>query len=655
MGMNNLFSKIWQGAVVASMLAAPAALAQVTIYMCGDSTMQDWAAGYCPKQGQGQDFHYWFNSGLAMVVNYGKGGMSLGGGGLDKQGNTAVGYYDMFFRAGCSAGNCIAENLKEGDYVVIQFGINDVNYSTEDFFASNMKKMVADVRAKGAYPIIMSPIRRMWFDSPTEVHPSYRGYPALNEKLATELDVPYIDMFKWVANYMVSVGEEYTKQFVFNYATTDEYSSLSKNQEDATHLQMNGANAFGRIITEQMRAHSDANVKKLGNYMAPMYQVDVKVSPEGSAEATSISAYYPEGMTVMLKTIPKAGKKFLGWYDGNGNKVSGNAVSYVKSPYIYTFKMGSSSTQYTAVYEGGTAEKYTGDGKALTAFPTETPTSLDNVTFVPVTSETGSDTSSTVKVDKDIKKFFDAYKPDEGDGFSENNWEHTGEGFYNFDNKENSFGTYKMNFPGAGYVTLGVRYANGGTTTRTLNAYLDHDYYLSAPPTGAWDKWDTAYVVLDAPLGEAELKFVTVGGDGPNIDAFGFSIDGVCRVSEGNCPAPVPDVDSVDTSKTDVADTSKVDVSDSSKVDVADSSKVDSAATDSAGNVGLVSLKMPTLGNADVRIYDMQGKLVVKREMLVRDMISSAEFNIMVKKTGLYHVVVSKGGSVRHQSMVKIK
>lgn len=74
MGMKFFSGKFWQGAVVASMLAAPAALAQVVIYMCGDSTMQDWASGYCPKQGQGQDFHYWFDSGLATVVNRGQGG-----------------------------------------------------------------------------------------------------------------------------------------------------------------------------------------------------------------------------------------------------------------------------------------------------------------------------------------------------------------------------------------------------------------------------------------------------------------------------------------------------------------------------------------------------------------------------------------------------
>ena len=95
-----IFSKIWQSAVVATLLFTPFLWAKVTIYLCGDSTMQDWAEGYYPKQGQGQDFHYWFDSGLADVVNRGQGGMA------------AEGYYDMFWKSGCSAGNCIADKIK---------------------------------------------------------------------------------------------------------------------------------------------------------------------------------------------------------------------------------------------------------------------------------------------------------------------------------------------------------------------------------------------------------------------------------------------------------------------------------------------------------------------------------------------------------------
>lgn len=604
------FSKIWQSAVIASLVTAPLALAKVTIYMCGDSTMQDWAEGYCPKQGQGQDFHYWFDVNKAAVVNRGQGGMA------------ADGYYDMFWKKGCSAGNCIVEKLQAGDYAVIQFGINDVSKSDEAKFTVAMSTMAKEAQAKGAYPIIMSPIRRCYYDSPTAIHNSYRGYPARAKAIADSLNIPFIDMSEMVANYMISVGESYAQQFIFNYATSAEYSNLKSDQADQVHLQMNGANAFGRIITEQMRAHSDPLVKKLGDYMAPMYQVSVKVSPEGTAEATSINAYYPQGMTVMLKTVPKSGKKFLGWYDGNGNKVSGQAVSTVKSQYIYTFTMKGAATQYTAVYEGGTAQKYEGDGAALTAFPTTTPKSLDDVTFVPFTPMEGS-TEDSVKVDKNIKKFFDAYKPDTGVGFSEDNWAHTGLGFFNMANEKNSFASYRMKFPGAGYVTLAVRYANGGSSDRMFNAYLDHDYYVSAPPTGGWENWDTAYVVMDAPLGEAELKFISLTSDGaPNIDAFGFSIDDVCRVSEG-CPEVK-----------DTTDTTTV---------------LRGIALNS--DVKLRGDMLSLVRDADVSVFDMRGRLVVRKAMSVGEV----DLSSLVRANGLYRVVVRDGKSKFVATYAKVR
>ena len=597
-----MFSKVWQGAVIASMIATPLAMAKVTIYMCGDSTMQDWAEGYCPKQGQGQDFHYWFDINKAAVVNRGQGGMA------------ADGYYDMFWKRGCSAGNCIVEKLQAGDYAVIQFGINDVSKSDEAKFTKAMSTMAKEAQAKGAYPIIMSPIRRCYYDSPTQIHNSYRGFPARAKAIADSLKIPFIDMSEMVANFMISVGERYAQQFIFNYATSAEYSNLKSDQADQVHLQMNGANAFGRIITEQMRAHSDPIVKKLGDYMAPMYQVGVKVSPEGAAEATSINADYPQGMTVMLKTIPKSGKKFLGWYDGNGNKVSGNAVSTVKSQYIYTFKMKDAATQFTAVYEGGTAEKYTGDGKALTAFPTTTPKNLDDVTFVPITSDSSKQTD--VEVDKNIKKFFDAYKPDSGIGFSENNHTgYTGEGFWNVANENNSYGKYRMKFPGAGYTTLAVIYSNGGSNDRMFNAYLDHDYYVNAPPTGSWDKWDTAYVVMDAPMGEADLRFISLTADGgPNIDAFGFSLDGVCRVG-------------VDCTTTKWVKTSAV------------------AKAQIRGDMLVLT------DRADVRVFDANGLLVARKSL----MAGEVDLSKMVRSNGLYRVIVKQGNSKFVATWVKVK
>lgn len=613
--MNKLFSKIWQGFVAGSLLVAPATYAGVTIYMLGDSTMDNWN-GYCPLRGQGKDFHYWFDASKAAVVNYGKSGMA------------AEGYYDMFWKKGCSNpldGSCIATKVKTGDYVYIEFGINDVNKSSTEGFWTSMTAMVNEARALGAYPIIMSPIQHLWFEADT-VHYSYRQYPTESRLLADSLKVPFIDMYKLMTNYMISVGDLYSAQFIFNHATTAEYSNLKKDETDDTHLQINGANAMGRIITEQTRFHEDLMVRKLGDYMAPMYQVSVKVSPEGADSATSLDAYYPEGMPVVLKTIPKSGKKFLGWYDGDGKLVSGNEITQVISPYIHTFKMKPASTQYTAVYEGGTAQKYSGDGKALSSFPATTPRKLEDVVWVPFSPMDGG----VADVKKDIKKFFDAFKPDSGVGFSEDNWAHTGDGFFNAANELSSYSSYMMYFPKEDTVTLAVRFANGTSTDRMFNVSLNGDHLVYGPYTGAWDKWDTAYVVASVPKGYSELRFVSLTKDGaPNIDAFGFSIDDVCRASDTACVNAV------------IA-----------------KEKAEKDSLDSIANLQTIhnsDLYLNTLSNASVSVFDMRGKLVAKREMVVGDRISSVELNEMVKTSGLYHVVIRKGSKVMRQKIAKTK
>ncbi len=64
------------------------------------------------------------------------------------------------------------------------------------------------------------------------------------------------------------------------------------------------------------------------------------------------------------------------------------------------------------------------------------------------------------------------------------------------------------------FVTMGIIYANGGANDRSLNIYLDHDYYVSFPSTGSWTTWDTVYVELDLMNGEGDLQFISMTGRG---------------------------------------------------------------------------------------------------------------------------------------------
>lgn len=603
--MKNWMGKIWQTAVIASMAIAPATWAKVTIYMVGDSTMQNWNAGYYPKQGQGQDFQYWFDSGLATVANHGAGGTAA----------------ETFYTGG--KWGPVVNNLKAGDYVFIQFGINDRSYSNEANYVTYMTKMVNEAKAKGAYPVLMNPIRRSDYRGAAldSIYESYHNYPILTRKLSQDLKVPLIEMDTLSRNYLLSVGKPYALNFVNMVLDPGEYSNYKNGNNDNLHFQQTGANAFARIITEQIRIHSDAKVKELAKALAPVYQVDVKVSPAGADSLTSISAYYPKGMTVTLKTRPYAnGKKFLGWYDGNGNKVTANSNSTVVSGNIITFVMGDKSTQYTAVYEGGSAVKYAGNGAALSSVPTCTPKKLGAACSAAGEANPGSSSSVEIVIPEsssseeevtyistDMKNFMDAANPEDGDGATESNHEgYIGEGFFNFTNALNSFATYDMVFPSAGYVTMGIRYSFNGTADRKVNVYLgDHDYIVNCKSTGSWDKWDTAYVDVDLVNGESQMKIISMTSDGgPNIDAFAFSVDGVKRfVKKEDVPA-----DSVELPK----DTSEVQTPDSTETpkDTSDVQESDSTETQKLWNYRQVQIQNP---NAPA--YDLRGRRVNKNKV----------------------------------------
>lgn len=469
--------------------------AKITVYMCGDSTMQDWNAGYYPKQGMGQDFSYFFNNAFVDVYNAGRGG------------TTSETYYNNHWTP-------VRNLIKSGDYVFIMFGANDNGYKTgEAVFVEKITAMVNETKSRGAYPILLSPIRRASFTNPDSIYESYHGYPIYMRNVAKATSVPLIDLDTLSRDLFINVGEYYAQHYFTMFLGAGEYSNYAANQSDNQHLQQTGANAMGRLVTEAIRNHSKIEVKTLANHLKPMYQVDVRVSPAGAAAHVSLSTYYPEGMTVTLKTTPKdGGPAFVGWFDGKGNKVSGNSSPAVKSSYIHTFVMKPASTQYTAVYAGGSSVLYTGNGAAL-AF----------------------DDSSSIAAPVQLKSFLDASAPNEIDiGFAES--DHLGfmgKGYWNFNNALGSFASYNLNSPSAGFTLLAVVYANGGASDRRMNLNLgDHDYYVDFPPTGAWDNWDTVFVEVDMMNGEGVLRLTSMTADGgPNVDAFGFAMEGVQLLS----------------------------------------------------------------------------------------------------------------------------
>ena len=157
--------KIVSVLVAFMLLMSPSYAQQLRVFTIGDSTVQDYNDGYAPRKGWGQMLSFFFDKSKAVVYNKAIGGTS------------SKSFYEKHWAD-------VKNQLKKGDYVVIQFGINDRNssdanrYAPKGVFEGYIRKFVADVRAKGAIPVLVSTVRRCaWTNG--KPYDSYHQHPQL--------------------------------------------------------------------------------------------------------------------------------------------------------------------------------------------------------------------------------------------------------------------------------------------------------------------------------------------------------------------------------------------------------------------------------------------------------------------------------------------
>ena len=109
-----------------------------------------------------------------------------------------------------------------------------------------------------------------------------------------------------------------------------------------------------------------------------------------------------------------------------------------------------------------------------------------------------------------------------GTAASAGNGGYTGNGYADFAGI-NSSAQWSLTRVAAGGVTLGFRYANGGTVDRPLTIYVNGVSIgtLAMPATGAWTTWQTATIAANLAAGTNTIKAVasaSVGG--ANVDSL---------------------------------------------------------------------------------------------------------------------------------------
>lgn len=262
--------------------ATTAAPAIPTIHMLGDSTMTAYTEDRRPQMGWGEAMPQFFDAGV-KVDNWALGGRS-----------SRSFYYEA------TRWPAILPKIAAGDYVIIQFAHNDqkaggdyAQFGTYAFCSDGsndgeacmgrpdkvdptvdisehsyyqfLKKYVQQVRARGANPILMSPIVRKYFSGTTitpqgqhnvgitggETVP--RGdYVAAMKAVAARYAVPFVDITAETKAIVESYGNA--------AATADLYIAA-----DSTHPQVLFANLIAKRAVEGMRA-----LNILANHMVPV-------------------------------------------------------------------------------------------------------------------------------------------------------------------------------------------------------------------------------------------------------------------------------------------------------------------------------------------------------------------------------------------------
>lgn len=311
----------------------------IKVYTIGDSTVQDYTAGYYPRKGWGQVLQNFFNSANVQIVNKAVGGTS------------SKSFYKNYWTA-------VKNSLVAGDFVFIQFGINDRNKAdtaryapTGGIFEGYLTKFINEARAKGAFPVLVSTLRRnAWNADGVTVYDSYHDHPIAVRTVASQLNVPLIDLDAKAKVLMESLGKTYCSRLLYNNYLAGEYPNYPSGNADDVHFQEMGAIEMAKLVTKGVsELASDVNVSKLAANIRNQYTITVNKNPTGKDSVTTRTTNYPTGLTITLKTIPKKASTFTKWTNSAGTQVSTSKIYTVTSGNTTSFTANYSATSSARV------------------------------------------------------------------------------------------------------------------------------------------------------------------------------------------------------------------------------------------------------------------------------------------------------------------
>ncbi|MBC6111728.1 rhamnogalacturonan acetylesterase [Pedobacter fastidiosus] len=251
-----LISTIVLGILLMSFIVKPK---PIKVYLIGDSTVADYTLenDYMQKKypitGWGQVFQQFLNrdslkelnhlikSDSALVIDKAKGGRST----------------RTFFEEG--RWKEVLTTLEKGDLVLIQFGHNDAakdkpeRYVDIPGYKDFLRMYVKETRAKGATPILITPVTRNYPWKDNKLGSAHGEYPQAVKDVAKELKVALIDLTTLSAESFTQKGKDFVSEKYFMHLDSGKYEAYPKGQNDNTHFQPAGATEVARLVYVELK------------------------------------------------------------------------------------------------------------------------------------------------------------------------------------------------------------------------------------------------------------------------------------------------------------------------------------------------------------------------------------------------------------------
>lgn len=154
----------------------------------------------------------------------------------------------------------IAQDIRAGDTLLIQFAHNDANTRRPERFAAadtdyrlNLLQFIRVATAVGAHPVLLTPVTRRSFEG-TRVVPSFAAYSKVVREVAQQTGTPLIDLETLSGAWVQAAGPEKSKAYFLHLTPADNAPGYPKGVTDDTHFSQAGAQGVAGIIATQLRA-----------------------------------------------------------------------------------------------------------------------------------------------------------------------------------------------------------------------------------------------------------------------------------------------------------------------------------------------------------------------------------------------------------------